>query len=325
MDPHDDASMDHPFDAADGEASASQAIDEAFQIEPDVGAALLLSGNFSRSLADRVFSSLTQDEIARLGHGLLRLKAMSEDRVERIWNRITALFTGDWREEDDLVEFIRSVLRKGVREEPPLSSVQKLALLLLSIGDDSSHGVSAAIMNGLNRQGIAELTREMAHLLHYPSNGISERVIGEFLAFCAARALPNTAFMSLRVMEMEAERLVRRNPSSCGEVASRLWLNEGELLSTFQEAARLQPEKTVEMLRDFAYGPAHYYYIPPMERAATFRACLSPEAAALIDEALQSETLPEPLMSIARRESVLREFLHRYYLEYMKLIPVVMQ
>jgi len=327
MDPQDDSPLEHPYVDNEGEASAPQAIDEPFHIEPDIGAALLLSGNFSRSLADRVFSSLTQDEIVRISQGLLRLKAMPEDRVERIWNRITLLFTGDWREEDDLVEFIRSVLRKGVREEPKLTPVQKLALLLLSLPEDLSGSVSGAILGGLKRPGVAELTREMAHLLHYPGSGVSERVIGEFLAFCAARALPSVTFMSPRVMEMEAERLVRRNPTSCADVVNRLWLNEGELLSTWHEAARLQTEKTVEMLRDFAYGPAHYYFIPPLERAATFRVCLSPEARALLDEALQQEegALPEPVMSMARREGVLREFLHRYYVEYMKLIPVVMQ
>jgi hypothetical protein len=330
MEPQDEHSTEPSFTENEPEAmpAGSHApTDESIHIEPETGAALLLSGNYSRSLADRVFSALSQDEIGRLSHGLLRLKATPEDKLERMWNKLTLLFTGDWREEDDLVEFIRSILRKGVRDEPALTPVQKLALLLLSLPEETSHRVSGLILSSLNRHGVADLTRELAHLLHYPNTDIHERVVSEFLAFCQARALRSTSFMSLRVMEMEAERLVRRNVSSCADIIQRLWLNEGETLSTFQDAARHQPEKLVEMLKDFAYGPAHYYYIPLAERAATFRVCLSPEACNVLDEALQVEEggLPEPFVSPMRKEVVLREFLHRYYLEYMKLIPIVMQ
>lgn len=327
MEPHDEQSMEPSFAEHEPETSPAPASDETVQIEPEVGAALLLSGNYSRSLSDRVFSALSQEEMTRLSHGLLKLKSTPEDRLERMWNRLTMLFTGDWREEDDLVEFIRTVLRKGVRDEPPLSSVQKLALLLLSLPEEVGQPITTQIMSSLNRPGVADLTRELAHLLHYPNQDMHERVIGEFLAFCAARSINNTRFMSLAVMEMEAERLVRRDVTSCADVVQRLWLHDGEALTTFQEAARHQPEKTIEMLKDFAYGPAQYHYIPTAQRAATFRACLSPEAATLLDDALhvEDDTLPEPFLSPARKDKVLREFLHRYYLEYMKLVPLVMQ
>jgi len=319
--------MEPSFAESEPETPPAPASEESVQIEPEVGAALLLSGNYSRSLTDRVFSALSQEEMARLSHGLLKLKATPEDRLERMWNRLTMLFTGDWREEDDLVEFIRTILRKGVRDEPPLTSVQRLALLLLSLPEEVGQPISTQIMAGLNRIGVADLTRELAHLLHYPNQDVHERVIGEFLAFCAARSSNNTKFMSLPIMEMEAERLVRRDVTSCADVVQRLWLHEGEALTTFQDAARHQPEKTVETLKDFAYGPAQYHYVPVAQRAATFRACLSPEAASVLDEALQLEdnALPEPFLSPARKEKVLREFLHRYYLEYMKLVPLVMQ
>lgn len=328
MEPQDEqSSMEPSFAESEPETAPAPTIQENLKIEPEVGAALLLSGNFSRSLTDRVFSALSTDEIARLSQGLLKLKATPEDRLERMWNRLTMLFTGDWREEEDLVEFVRSILRKGVRDEPPLTPVQRLALLLLSLPEDVGRPITSQIMGSLNRQALAEITRELAHLLHYPNQEVHERVIGEFLAFCASRSLSSTNFMSLSVMEREAERLVRRDVTSCADVVQRLWLHEGEALGTFHEAARHQPEKTVERLRDFAFGPAQYYYIPAMHRAATFRACLTPEAAAVLDEALHlvEEALPEPFLSSARKEKVLREFLHRYYLDYMKLIPLVMQ
>jgi hypothetical protein len=40
---------------------------------------------------------------------------------------------------------------------------------------------------------------------------------------------------------------------------------------------------------------------------------------------LEEATLPEPFAVPARTETVLREFLHRFYLEYMTSIPLVMQ
>jgi hypothetical protein len=327
MEPHDEHSTDPSFTENEPEANPAPAGDDSIAIEPEVGAALLLSGNYSRSLADRVFSALSPEEITRLGHGMLKLKATPEERLERMWNRLTMLFTGDWREEDDLVEFIRSVLRKGVREDPPLTSVQKLALLLMALPEGVAAPITSSIMAGLSRPGVMELTREMAHLLHYPNQKVHERVVGEFLAFAAARSQNNTRFMSLHVMEMEVERLVRRDVTSCADVVQRLWLHEGEALSTFQDAARLQSEKAIETLKDFAYGPAQYTYIPPSQRLATLRACLTPEAATVLDEALalDDENLPEPFISSPRKELVLREFLHRYYLEYMKLISLVMQ
>lgn len=327
MEPHDEHSTEPSFTENEPEPATPSTTDESIAIEPEVGAALLLSGNYSRSLADRVFSALTPEEMTRLSHGLIKLKSTPEERLERMWNRLTLLFTGDWREEDDLVEFIRSILRKGVRDEPPLTSVQKLALLMLSLPEDVGTQITTAILSGLNRPGVADLTREMAHLLHYPNQQVHERVIGEFLAFAARRTQNNVRFMSLHVMEMEAERLVRKDVTSCADVMQRLWLHEGEALTTFQDAARHQMEKTVETLRDFAYGPAQYTWIPPAHRAATFRACLSPEAATVLDDALQleDETLPEPFLSPGRKEIVLREFLHRFYLEYMKLVPLIMQ
>lgn len=327
MEPHDEPSTEPSFADNEPETAAPQIIEEHVPVEPDIGAALLLSGNYSRSLADRVFSALTPEEIIRLSQALVRLKALPEDRVERIWNRLTLLFTGDWREEDDLVEFIRSVLRQGVRDEPVMAPVQKLAMLLLNLPEDCGTRITSTIMGTLNRQGIAELTREMAHLLHYPAAGVHDRVAGEFLAFCAARALPNTAFMNVHWMEIEAERLVRRDVASCADVVQRLWLAEGAPVQALHEAARQQPEKTVAQLCDFAYGPAHYYYIPPLERLAAFRVCLSSDAVHMLDDALQVEegALPEPFVSPVRKEIVLRDFLHRYYLEYMKIIPLVMQ
>lgn len=328
MEPQDEHSMEPSFPEADTDpAPTGTAAEEIVEIEPEIGAALLLSGNYSRSLCDRVFSGLSTDEMARLSRGLVRLKSTPEERMERMWNRLTLLFTGDWREEDDLVEFIRTILRKGARQEPPLTPVQKLALLLLSLPEEVSSQVTDALLSELNRTGINELTREIAHLLHYPNNPVYERVLGEFMAFATSRAARSTQFMSLSWMEQEVERVVRRDVAASAEVVTRLWLHEGEPTLTYHEAARQQTEHVIHLLRQFAYGTAQTPYIPAPHRAATFRACLSPEALALLDENLkrEDENLPEPFVSPARKEIVLREFLHRFYFEHMKQIPLILQ
>lgn len=329
MEPQDEHSIEPPFAESEPEGAPVTAPtpEEAIDIDPEVGAALLLSGNYSRSLADHVFSGLSTDEMMRLSQGLIRLKATAEERMERMWNRLTLLFTGDWREEDDLVEFIRVVLRKGVRQEPPLTPVQKLALLLLALPEDVSAQSTNVILGGLNRPSMNDLARELAHLLHYPNQQVHDRVLGEFMAFAQARASRSTRFMSLSWMECEAERVVRRDVVSCADVAQHLWMQEGELSATYHDAAREQPDRLIALLKAFAYSPTHVTYIPPLHRAATFRACLTPEAAGLLDVAMKNEdeTLPEPFVSPARKELVLREFLHRYYLEHMKQIPLIMQ
>lgn len=330
MDPHDEPSIEPSFadSEADPATTHAPAADETIDIEPEVGAALLLSGNYSRSLADRVFNGLSVDEMSRLSQGLIRLKAVSEERMERMWNRLTLLFTGDWREEDDLVEFIRVVLRKGIRQDPPLTPVQKLALLLLALPEEVAAGITDTILAGLNRPAVNELTREIAHLLHYPNKQVHERVLGEFLAFAAARARRNTQFMNLWWMEREAERLVRRATEACAEVARKLWLpQDGDAETALQEASTMQQERLIALLQAFAYQPTAYAYIPPLHRAATFRACLTPEAARLLDDAMKTEdeTLPEPFVSPVRKELVLHEFLHRFYFDHMKDVPLIMQ
>jgi len=311
-----------PLEQPPGPAS-----DERIPVEPEVGAALLLSGNYSRTLADRVFSALSQEEIGRVTAGLLRLKALPEAQIERMWNRLTALFTGDWRDEEDLVGFIRSVLRKGVRDEAPLQPVQKLAILLMALPPEVATGMTARVTAGLDRTGMIELTREMAHLLHYATPAVQERVVGEFRAFCESRSLQSVGFMHGTWMEIEAERLVRRYTASAADLVQRLWVAPAEPLQMFADSARNHPERTAASLCAFAYEPAAYVYIPRNGRLATFRACLSGEACDFLDTSIgvESSGLPEPFGSPLRKEIVLREFLHRFYLEQMKHIPVVMQ
>lgn len=325
MEPQDEHSMEPSF--AEQEPEVAPMASEAVRIDPEVGAALLLSGNYSRSLCDRVFSALTQDEVMRVSQGIIRLRSTPEDRLERMWNRLTLLFTGDWREEDDLVEFIRTILRKGVRDEPSLTPLQKLAILLLSLPEEVGPSITSSIQSTLNRSAVADLTRELAHLLHYPNADLHDRVVGEFLAFCRKRNQPQVRFLNLSMMELEAERYVYRDPHAVADVMQRLWLGENEPLATFHLAAREQPGLTTRALKLFAYGPAQYTYIPPLDKAATFRACLSPQAAMVLDEAMEwdDDALPEPFVSTTRKEIVLREFLHRFYLEYMKNIPLILQ
>lgn len=328
MEPHDESSTEPSFADSEPEASVAPApAEDTVPVEPEVAAALLMSVHYSRALSDRVFSGLTPDEIGRLARGFITLKSTPEERLDRIWNRLTLLFTGDWREEDDLVEFIRCVMRKGFRQDPPLTPMQKLALLLLSLSEETATRITTGIMAGMKRASANELTRELAHLLHYQNAQVQERVLGELMAFAAARSTTSTRFMNLVAMEQEVERLVRRDVTSCADVAQRLWLQEGEILATFQEAARLQPRQVIAILEAFVRAGGESAYIPPLQRASIMRACLTQEAAQLLDDALKTdgEALPEPIVSTARKERVLHEFLHRYYLEYMRLVPVVLQ
>jgi hypothetical protein len=300
---------------------------EPLHVEPEIGAALMLSGNYSKALADRVFSGLTADEVHRLGQGLLRVKGLSEEQFEHIWNHITPMFTGDWREEEDLVDFIRSILRSGVRNEPALTPTQKLALLLLVLDEETSLQLHALVVAGMARGAAAELTRELAHLMHFPANTVQERVLGEFFAFCDRRALPGVGFMNLPAMELEVDRLVRRHDLSCADIVEKLWLGESTLQLRLNQSAAHDPRKLAALFKQFALGTEHFTHIPLDQRAAIFRVSLSPEATELLDAALglDDERLPEPFVSPVRKQAVLREFLTRYYIEYASQVPLIMQ
>ena len=83
-------------------------------------------------------AALTHDEMMRLASGLVRLKHIPESRLEKLWNKLASLYAWDWRDEDDLIEFIKNVLRKGFKQEPNLTTLQKLALLVLSLPEETA-------------------------------------------------------------------------------------------------------------------------------------------------------------------------------------------
>ncbi|MHB2018762.1 MAG: FHIPEP family type III secretion protein, partial [Candidatus Xenobia bacterium] len=82
------------------------AADEETEVEPEMAAAMVLSGNFTKALTDRVMAALSHEEMMRLASGLVRLKHIPESRLEKLWNKLASMYAWDWRDEDDLIEFI---------------------------------------------------------------------------------------------------------------------------------------------------------------------------------------------------------------------------
>lgn len=318
-----DPNNEYPSDPSGTGRSAEEAPqpastgEEETEVEPEMAAAMVLSGNFTKALTDRVMASLSHEEMLRLASGLVRLRHVPENKLERIWNRLASLYAWDWRDEDDLIEFIKNVLRKGFKQEPSLTGMQKLAMLVLLLPEETSETVSRGLLTQLPRAAAAELTRELAHLLHYPNTSVHEHVVGEFLATVSVGGMPQELPLSLRFLQMEADRIAEQDPVWCAGFVRRIWLDEKDPVTQYQEAARNAPERMIQLLHQYlGEGPTRPY-ISGGEKAAILIQSTELDASERMRAWLTSRnvTLPEVLPSAARKQSVLREFLHLFYTE----------
>jgi hypothetical protein len=282
-----------------------------------MAAAMVLSGNFTKALTDRVMAALSHEEMLRLASGLVRLRHVPENKLERIWNRLASMYAWDWRDEDDLIEFIKNVLRKGFKQEPTLTNMQKLAMMVLLLPEETSDTISRSLLTQLPRAAASELTRELAHLLHYPNTAVHEIVVGEFLASVSASGTPQELPLSLRFIQMEADRIAERDPVWCAGFIRRIWLDEKDPVTQYQEAARHAPERMVQLLSVYLVEGATRPYISGTEKAAILVGSTELEASERMKAWLASRnvTLPDITPTPTRKQAVVREFLHLFYTE----------
>ncbi|HEY3998856.1 MAG TPA: FHIPEP family type III secretion protein [Candidatus Xenobia bacterium] len=320
MEPNNEYPSDPASTTGRGAEEAPQVpppVDDEAEVEPEMAAAMVLSGNFTKALTDRVMASLSHDEMMRLASGLVRLRHVPENKLERIWNRLASLYAWDWRDEDDLIEFIKNVLRKGFKQEPSLTNMQKLAMMVLLLPEETSEGIARSLLTTLPRAQASELTRELAHLLHYPNTSVHEHVVGEFLATVSALGAPNELPLSLRFIQMEADRIAERDPVWCAGFIRRIWLDEKDPVTQYQEAARHAPGRMVQLLHAYLTEGATRPYISGTEKAAILIQATELDASERMKAWLtgRNVSLPEVTPTATRKQAVVREFLHLFYTE----------
>jgi len=266
-----------------------------------------------------VMAALSQDEVMRLGAGLVRLRHLPESRIEKLWGRLASNYAWDWRDEDDLVEFIRSTLRKGLRQEPTLTPVQKLAMLMLLLPTDRSEQISRDVLAALPRSAATDLTKELAHLLHYPNSHVHENVVGEFLESTAHRMSPPDLPNSARFLQHQSDSIADKDPVGCARFLKSIWMDEKDAVTRYQHASSAAPDKMALLLVEYLRSGPCKPYIRPAEKCAIFVHSLQQtnlEAADRIKAWLTNQKVVLPtVMQGVHRASVQREFLHRYYVE----------
>ena len=296
-------------------------------VDNSVAGAMLYSAHWNEMLCLELFPHMDQQQLSLLTSGILTMQHYPGALVEKLWYdigvRSESLVMG--RSNQELADQIRSILSRGLDRPQPLTALEKLAVLLLSLPKNCGPGLSTELVSQLNRNQAGELATYLGRYAPYWSEapmrsdqrsplelGLRERVVAEFLDFAACAHHPKSNRSSACLLPQLIQ-WVRVQPDPVCSVIEQHYFPPVDPVSRFRFLVRRQPRRLMQWM--LTYVRSTQIWVPSPARAAKVVQLLPSDLQMGLRARLRSRgcQLPDLDDQSAKTPACVSEFL--YYLE----------
>lgn len=234
-------------------------------VDGSVAGAILYSAHWNEMLCMELFPNMDHQQLSQLTSGLLKMQHYPGPAVERLWNEIgTRSESLVWgRSNQELADQIRYILSRGLERPQPMSSLEKLAILILSFPKSSGPALACQILEHLNRTQAGELAGLLGRYAPLWSEaplrpdgrnmleiGMRDKIVVEFLDWVGSPEVHPAPYPSQTLQNLVCHN-AQANPDAFCSVIERHYFPTTEPIGHFRALVAAQPQRMIRLMLRF--------------------------------------------------------------------------
>jgi flagellar motor switch protein FliG len=291
------------------------------RIQPEERVAVILS-RLHPTMVKKILPQLTQEELMRIGHGLLELPSILDGVQQQVWNSLSRWFRGSLDDQESILKGIHHLLQEDNTGSsfPPLDYMEK-GVFLIRLLKPKDKEIGKIVLELLDRNE----QENFIFALRQPPHELPERekrqIIEEFLSFVRTSFLPHEQ-ASEETLLREIEGIGLHRPKEIAETLESYWLVRKNSVAEWRELAEKQPTFSAQKLADFMQRKGkRWETYANFEKCALILRFLHPEIRSEIlkhlnekhQDLLAYQMKRLPALDTQERRALFEEFLGQYY------------